>query len=621
MIQNATVWHDHTPGYTEQLGARLGSKVKVRLKSKHQPEHVQLLLPISGEINEFKARAIPALDGEGFWYEADLPLQQSRTPYAWHLTFINDSFYFTQAGVSRVRRGYRDFFQYLAEHNVPEWVFKSCFYQIFVDRFRNGNTETDVRDNEYLYPAPETVEVHNRVDPERASRFVPKPVMKAEWGTPPDRKGDVHAHYGGDLEGITEAIPYLNELGVNALWLTPIFESPSNHKYDTKDYRTVDPHFGGRRAFDEMLARAHMSGIKVILDGVFNHTGDLHAMFQKALYNPGIPERTLFTWHGSDTPTYEAFFGVPTLPKVDYSSELAFQEFIDGPNSVVRYWLKAGIDGWRLDVAQMIGRKGTDEGNLEIHRRLKKAAREENPQAFIFGERFFDAEHALDGRGEDAVMNYHGFGLPVMEWLAQASGSFVPVQARAEEVVDLMWDAYQALPPQVALSQVNLIDSHDVARALYRLGNDKSKLRVALSMLYTYVGVPCMFYGTEVGLTQHEKGTMPFCRVTMPWEEEAWDLDLLSFTKKLIALRKSHKALQQGSLRFLLGSNDTIAYERSYTHENGKVDRVVVAVSNQLNPRIVSLDLPRGTYRNAITGDLVDPERVQLTGSLVLVAE
>ena len=600
LLSDLPARHDHTPAHTETLGAPLGGRVILRLQTSLPVSEVRLKLVEHGEIVERPAAPVPGRPG---WYEAILPIIATRVRYAWLLAMEGDHLNLTAAGLHHTRRGYRDWFQYLAGYAAPGWAWASVFYQIFPDRFRNGEPESDVRDGEYLYGG--------------------RPVTHPAWDAPVTRAGDIHAHYGGDLPGITEALPYLTELGVNALWLTPIFQSPSNHRYDTTDYRTVDPHLGGQPAFEAMMAEATRRSVRVVLDGVFNHTGNEHALFRKALADAGSPERAMFTWRDGGKLPYAAFFDVPTLPKIDYGSEDAVQEFIEGEESVVRHWLRQGVAGWRLDVAHMIGRGGTDEGNLELHRRLKRAAREVNPAAYVFGERFFDAEEALGAGGEDAAMNYHGFGLPVMQWLSGVSQSGLPSRLDGVELVELLWDAYHVLAPQIALNQFNLLDSHDTPRALWRLGGDTVKLRASLTLLMGYAGVPCLFYGTEIGLTQTEKGAMPFCRVPMPWDEAKWDRDLLGWTKALIAVRRETLVLQRGSLRFLLVEPDAVGFLREYGHPDGRTERAAVLASRLGEGHEVEVTLPEGAWRDALTGERLTGGRLSLdlSGGRLLLQE
>uniref|UniRef100_UPI002869CE1B alpha-amylase family glycosyl hydrolase n=1 Tax=Deinococcus sp. TaxID=47478 RepID=UPI002869CE1B len=555
-----TAKHDETPGYTDTLGAPLGSMVCVRLQTTLPVESVQLRFVRVGEIEVHPAREISVLYGDGRWFEAELPIHDLRVRYAWQLNVPGDHLNLTRLGLHHARRGFRDWFQYLAGYAAPEWAWKGVFYQIFPDRFRNGDPGNDVQSGEYLYAG--------------------RPVVHAPWDSPVTREGDVHAHYGGDLNGITEALPYLSDLGITGLWLTPIFESPSNHRYDITDYRRIDPHLGGEAAWTELVQAADSAGIRIVLDGVFNHMGNENALFRAALESEDAPQRSLFTWRDEPgKPPYHSFFDVPTLPKIDYRDDSAVNEFLAGEKSVVRHWLRRGAAGWRLDVAHQLGAGGTDTDNLPLHRILKRAAREERPDAFVFGERFFDPEHALDGQGEDSSMNYHGFGLPVMLWASGSTYDQEPSQMDSAELVDILWDAYHALPPQVALSMFNLLESHDIGRAHFRLGNDPQRYLAVFTLLIAYPGVPCMYYGSEIGLSQSRPGNMPWCREPMPWDEAQWNLVLRDHVRALVHVRREQLALQRGSLTFMPVKEDALAFLREYTHADGTVERVLAVAS------------------------------------------
>ncbi|ACO46137.1 alpha-amylase family glycosyl hydrolase [Deinococcus deserti] len=587
LFQGFEAQHDHTPAYTEQLGAALGQTVRVRMRTTLPVTDVALKVVQVGEIETLPAQEItgPAgFSGEGRWFEAHLPLHDQRVRYAWQLNLTDDHLNLTALGLHRSRRGFRSWFQYLAGHVAPEWAWRSVFYQIFPDRFRNGDPTNDVQTGEYIYEG--------------------RPVEHVAWDHPVDAHGDIHGHYGGDLNGVTQALPYLKDLGITGLWLTPIFESPSNHRYDITDYRRVDPHLGGEDAWDELVQEADQAGIRIVLDGVFNHMGNENALFRAALESEDAPERSLFTWRDEPgKPPYHSFFDVPTLPKIDYRNESAVEEFFSGESSVVRHWLRQGAAGWRLDVAHMIGAGGTDTDNLPLHRALKTAARQERPDAYVFGERFYDPEHALDGQGEDGTMNYHGFGLPVMQWLAGATYFQEPSRISGPEVAEIMWDAYHALAPEVALSMFNLLESHDIGRALYRLGNDRTRFLSAFTLLVAYPGVPCTYYGTEIGLSQSRPGNMPWCREPMPWDESQWDLELHSRVKALIAVRRQTAALHSGNLRFLHAEPDALAFLREITGADGQTSRVIALASRRTDAHEVSLTLPAGEWRDALTGE------------------
>jgi alpha-glucosidase len=568
MTWTNALYHDHTPFYLSKMEASVGDTVHVRLrvpKDMHF-DAVWLTHLRSGE-RERKAMTrleVPTQPQYAF-YEADLELHARTVRYAFLLLTADDTVQYCARGALHANPSFRDWFQFVCDVHRPNWLGDRVFYQIFPDRFKNGDPTNDVQTGEYTYNG--------------------KPVVKKEWHELPTKAGNVFEHWGGDLEGIRQGLDYLEMLGVNGIYLNPIFTSPSNHRYDTENYLEVDPHLGGDEALRRLLDEAHARGFKVVLDGVFNHTGDRLEAFQRAKANHA--ERELYTWLPGG---YAAFAGVKTLPKLDFASPTTYERFLEHPDSPLRHWLRFGADGWRLDVAHMMGARGIDADNLKIHRHLRAAARAENPEAWIFGERFWDAEAALqgpndalshDGGGEDGVMNYHGFTLPITDWLSGTTIFDHPVRLETSELVALLEERYRVLPLLARLSQYNLIGSHDIPRPLERMGGDAAKLRTAFTLLLTYPGVPGIYYGDEIGLTG---GGDPFCRAPFPWDEAQWDAETLEHVKKLVALRRSSLALQCGGLVWLDHGEHSISYARVYTHDDGREERVVVKATRGAMP-------------------------------------
>ncbi len=607
--------HDHTPYFLSKPEAGLGDHVTVRLRVPTSAAIQKAFLVVlkHGEPHPQRPMRVvknpslenPVLQNSTFWtyFEAEMPLESPTVRYSFTVVTDSDTVHLTTRGARHFTAPYRDWFQFLPDWHAPAWLADRVFYQIFPDRFRNGDPSNDVQDGEYLYDG--------------------KPVMRRDWNTSPTKEGDVHEFFGGDLQGITQSLDYLQDLGVNGLWLTPIFESPSNHKYDTRDYLNVDSHFGGNAALRELLDQAHARGIKIVLDGVFNHTGDEYVGFTRALESG--PERIMFNFNADGQ--YAAFYDVPTLPKVDHASELARTTFLDGPDSIVRHWMRFGADGWRLDVAHMLGANASDARNLEMHRRLRTAARSENPDAYIFGERNFDAERALqgpdeasgfEGGGEDGVMNYHGFAHPITEWLSGHPISNTVKTMPTQELSEIMQEAYRVLPTPRALSQYNLLGSHDTPRILWRLRGDANRLHAAFAVLMAFPGVPGVYYGDEIGLTQSGQpfvGNPPMLgatRVPFPWDETRWDSSLHGFVRTLIHARLESLALQRGGLVWLHDSNDEIAFARPFTDESGRTEVAICAVSRQsraqqaapLQLDVTPTGVLEGAWRDVVTGEV-----------------
>jgi neopullulanase len=449
--------------------------------------------------------------------------------------------------------------------NIPDWVQDAIFYQIFPDRFARSNRMPDLG-------------------------------FEA-WDSPPTP----HGFKGGDLYGIVERLDYLQELGVNALYLNPIFASASNHRYHTYDYYHVDPLLGGNDALRLLLAEAHQHGMRVILDGVFNHASrgfwQFHHVLETGAASPYKdwfhfdPDRLHGKKHWGAYPThheqqaiqqegtfkaigYQGWWNLPALPKFNTDTP-AVREFLFG---VAEHWLRFGIDGWRLDVP---GEINDDSFWQEFRRRVKAI----NPEAYIVGEIWHEAQRWLQGDQFDAVMNYlvtaaalSFFGgsrldMEVVKRAGGLQGRVRPMNARdfANEI-DRIFHLY---PAPVTYAQLNLLDSHDMPRFLSCVGGDKATLRLALLFLFTYPGAPCIYYGDEIGLDGNHD---PDCRKSFPWDESRWDHDLLNFTKALAALRKSHPALRRGDYHRLHAEDGVFVFGRKL-----KGDDMVVAfnVSNR----------------------------------------
>ena len=418
---------------------------------------------------------------------------------------------------------------------TPEWVKDAVFYQIFPDRFAR-------------------------------SEAVSKPRNLEPWDSPPTEYG----FKGGDLLGVVEHLDYLTDLGVTALYLNPIFQSTANHRYHTHDYYCVDPLLGGDPAFRKLLKAAHRRGIRVVLDGVFNHASRGFFQFNHILENgaasPYLDWFTVTGWplHAYDThtkPNYVAWWGLHALPKFNTDCP-EVREFL---LAVARYWVEQGIDGWRLDVP---GEIKDDEFWREFRQRVKSA----NPEAYITGEIWQEARHWLQGDQFDGVMNYPftkaclSFFVGRSLNLGLTSGAgYAPVQPTDAEGFASAIDDLLALYPEPATqAQMNLLDSHDTARFLSLARGDESALRMALLFMMCYPGAPCIYYGDETGM---EGGKDPDSRRAFQWDERRWNTQMLSYTKRCIALRKAHRALRRGEYRRLFAQGAVYAFGRRTTEE------------------------------------------------------
>lgn len=418
----------------------------------------------------------------------------------------------------------------------PNWVTDAIFYQIFPDRFA------------------------------RSTR-VPKPSNLEPWDTPPTR----HGYKGGDLLGVVEHLDYLQDLGINAIYLNPIFQSASNHRYHTHDYYQVDPLLGGNEAFRTLLNEAHRRGIRIIIDGVFNHVGRGFFQFNDILENgTSSPWVEWFIVHRfppnayqhSDEPNYEAWAGLHPLPKLNHANP-EVREFI---MQVAEHWIREGIDGWRLDVPQEI----TVEGFWEEFRERVKAI---NPEAYLVGEIWQKAPEWLQGSRFDALMNYplaraivaFTVGPNVQHELVDQTEYFPWPPMEGTTFAEELDQLFALYPWPFQLTQYNLLGSHDTARILSIANGDEDGVRLALLLLFTLPGAPAIYYGDEIGMTG---GKDPDCRRTFPWEKpETWNLPLLNHYRTLSNLRHRHPALRTGTYHPLYSDHNVHAFLRQGTDE------------------------------------------------------
>lgn len=416
---------------------------------------------------------------------------------------------------------------------TPDWVKHTVFYQIFPDRFC------------------------------RSERTPHPPGLKFKpWGSPPAEQG----YQGGDLYGILEKLDYLQDLGVTAIYLNPVFSSASNHRYHTYDYFQVDPLLGGNAALRALLDEMHRRGMRLVLDGVFNHASRGFWQFHHVLENGGnSPYADWFTIRayplnpydptGTSPANYAAWNDLPALPKLN-TDHPAVREFIYG---VAEHWLRFGIDGWRLDVPEEI----RTEGFWEEFRERVKAIRED---AYLVGEIWESAPDWLQGSRFDALMNYPLSGASLgffgARSLAQdyhkAEFSLIPLNAqRFSQRIDSILTAY---PQEVNQVQLNLLDSHDTPRALWMLGEDTSALRLCVLFQMCMPGAPCIYYGDEIGMSG---GDDPDCRGAFPWHlPHTWDTNLLAYYRKAVRLRAEHAVLRTGSYQTVLAVDNVFAFRR-----------------------------------------------------------
>jgi cyclomaltodextrinase len=443
--------------------------------------------------------------------------------------------------------------------SVPEWVQDAIFYQIFPDRFANGDPDND-----------------------------PPNVMN--WGSSPTSWG----FQGGDLIGIIRKFDYLLDLGINAIYLNPIFQASSNHRYNTTDYFHVDSKLGTLDDFHNLIDLAHKNQVRIILDGVFNHCGRGFFAFNDVLENQEYsPYRDWFhikrfpvdaySWGGAVD--YLGWWGMKSLPKFNTNNPKTRKYLLN----IARYWIEQGIDGWRLDVPNEIN----DDDFWAEFRQVVKSA---NPEAYLVGEIWSADKRWVGEEHFDGLINY-----PVMDALA---GFLATNTMDADHFAEKVEGLLTMYPRDNAYAMYIPLDSHDTERILTRMGNDLNKTRLAYLFQFGYPGAPAIYYGDEIGLVG---GKDPECRGAFLWEETMWNTELRKYLKALVALRKKHAALRRGDYFRIDGITNPACYAFARTKMDDKV--LVILNANAARLKINVMIDKIGWEDGRIVSDLINPER------------
>lgn len=482
---------------------------------------------------------------------------------------------------------------YDKKYKTPNWFKEGIAYQIFPDRFYNGN-----QDGSFL---------GERTD-----------IIKRNWGDQPFYKaeqfgGEYKANdfFGGNLEGIIKKLPYLEDLGITVIYLNPIFRASSNHKYDTGSYEEIDPMFGDEATFRRLCTEAKKRGIRIILDGVFNHTGSDSMYFNKLGNYDSVgayqsKESPYYSWYRfMDYPeVYESWWGMQTLPQLEESSPELQQYLLSGKNAIIKKWLRCGASGWRLDVV--------DELPDFFVKELRKNVKMTDPDAVIIGEVWEDASNKTAygerrqyffGEELDSVMNY-----PLRNAIIDAALCRIDAYEFNRRVMSLK----ENYPRPAFYSLLNMLSSHDVERIVtlmggvpnrhevdreaqskfsldgYTLKVARKRVKMVMGMIMTMPGVPCLFYGDELGVQGYGD---PFCRSTFPWDkidEVDPGEDMRSWIKSLTRLRKSSKAFSVGEFNYVYRIGNTYAYIREYRNE-----KYIVLTNFDSTPKDIRLDAAR----------------------------
>lgn len=575
------------------------------------------------------------------YYEYTVKLGDSRVEYYFEVHSGHMVCYFNSVGVCSSVENYYNF-SITPSFQTPDWAKGAIIYQIFVDRFYNGDRSNDVETDEYFYIGEGT---HKNSD----------------WMKYP-REMDVREFYGGDIAGVMQKLDYLQDLGVEAIYLNPIFVSPSNHKYDIQDYDYIDPHFGrivkndgenlqrdengnliihdpehpnkdatryicrvtdkenleaSNQLFIEFVEEVHRRGMKVILDGVFNHCGSFNKWLDReciyedapgyekgAFVSKDSPYRTFFKFREDTWPynvNYDGWWGHDTLPKLNYEESPKLYEYI---MRIARKWVSPpyNVDGWRLDVAADLGQ--TAEYNHHFWHEFRRNVKEANPNAIVLAEHYGDPAEWLKGDQWDTVMNYDAFMEPLTWFLTgvekhsdEYRGDLI---GNADAFFGSMRHYMTRFNTQSLQVAMNELSNHDHSRFLTRTnhqvgrissrgadaaneGVNKNLFRMAVLMQMTWPGAPTIYYGDEAGLCGW---TDPDSRRAYPWGHE--DEELIQYHKELIRIHKEHQVLRTGSILFLFGEYQCISYGRFDDNEH-----IVVAINISQDTRHMEIPVWR----------------------------
>ncbi|MGN1193532.1 MAG: glycoside hydrolase family 13 protein [Dorea sp.] len=617
-MKEAALFCDGTASYVNPAEPVENELVTLRFRTaKDDVERVRLMTGVGGYDMEKEKT-----EGEFDFYRINWRLNEEPFRYCFEIQSNDEKCYYSRCGVSKEIVEFYDFV-IVPGFSTPGWAKGAVMYQIFTDRFYNGDKSNDVETNEYYYIGGYS----KKVD---------------DWNKYPATMG-VREFYGGDLQGVIDKLDYLQDLGVEVLYFNPLFVSPSNHKYDIQDYDYIDPHYGkivsdggevlpegvtdncqatkyqkrttdyknleaSNQLFIELVEELHKRGMKIILDGVFNHCGsfnkwmDRERVYEKqedyapgAYVSPESPYRSYFRFFKEEPENwpynynYDGWWGHDTLPKLNYEDSTKLENYI---LYIGRKWVSPpyNVDGWRLDVAADLGR--SNEYNHSFWKKFRRAVKDANPNALILAEHYGDPSDWLRGDEWDTVMNYDAFMEPVTWFLTgmekHSDEAREELLGNADNFVgSISHHMSNMLTPSLQVA-MNELSNHDHSRFLTRtnhmvgrvehLGPEAANeyinlgvMREAVIMQMTWVGAPTVYYGDEAGVCGF---TDPDNRRTYPWGHE--NKELIAFHREIIRIHKEHPALRTGSIKMLKWEENMLSYGRFLGE-----DKVIVIINNR----------------------------------------
>ena len=543
--------HDGSELYVSNIAPKIGDTVnlKVRIPNEYIFQEAFVRVYEDAEPRTYKLSRMKKLNTES-WYQVSITIHNLHTIY--RFVFIGDGKYewLNAYGLSDHDVHSNNDFQIVAIPDNPKWIHSSVFYQIFPDRFARSGTINEMPD--WAYPR-----AWNEL-PRGRSKFTGQEL------------------YGGDLLGVQQHLDHVSDLGFNGIYFTPMFPSRSNHRYDATSFDHIDPVLGGDKAFQSLIAVAKKKKIRILGDLTSNHCGKGHDWLAKAKKNPRSKEHGYFYWDKKIKWGYVGWFGLESLPKLNYSSQALRQTMYGAKNSIVKKWLtpKFGMAGWRIDVGNMTGVLGPDNFHAEVAQGIRQAMQEVNPDTWLVAENGDFKASDLNGLGWQGAMNYQGFMRPFWNWInknPEITGGFQGLpfampKINGAQLVASIQEFNASVPWRSLTASMLLLDSHDTARFRTVVLGDKAAHVAAMTMMLTYPGVPSIFAGDEIGL---EGSWGEDSRRTINWEDRSqWDYEFMAQVKKLIELRKTHDALINGGLRWVAVEDDFIAYLRESKNES-----------------------------------------------------
>lgn len=617
-MKEQALFCDGTGGYVIPPEPKCNQTVTLRFRTaKDDVQRVRLITGVGGyEMEKAETK------GEFDYYTIDWKLNEEAFSYCFEIWDGETVCYYNQCGTAgEIVEFYN--FVIVPGFSTPDWAKGAVMYQIYTDRFYNGDPSNDVETNEYYYIGGYSSRVK-------------------DWGKYPATMG-VREFYGGDLRGVMEKLDYLQDLGVEVLYFNPLFVSPSNHKYDIQDYDYIDPHYGvivadggevlpegetdnakatkyqkrttdirnleaSNQLFIEFVEELHRRGMKIILDGVFNHCGSFNKWMDReriyedqegyepgAFVSPDSPFRSYFRFfreNAEDWPYnvhYDGWWGHDTLPKLNYEDSVKLENYI---LYIGRKWVSPpyNVDGWRLDVAADLGR--SNDYNHEFWKKFRIAVKDANPNAIILAEHYGDPGSWLQGDEWDTVMNYDAFMEPFTWFLTgmekHSDEMRMELLGNGDNLVGAITHHMSNMLTPSLQTAMNELSNHDHSRFLTRTNHmvgrvetlgpkaaeeyvNPAVMREAVAIQMTWVGAPTIYYGDEAGVCGF---TDPDNRRTYPWGKE--DQELLGFHKEMIRIHKEHPALRTGSLNILAWKENIFSFARFNQEE-----QIVVIINNR----------------------------------------